>query len=123
MQPLGWGSRMAFSAKACGPWGSSLARGVTNTGASLSSRSPGLPCEMSGSFLPSVHCRLFLRQSPPKSSDGSTESNKENAATESGSESSSQEATPEKGEKQDVTVGMGVNPCSNDGVFQYPVNL
>ncbi|NWX51996.1 RANB3 protein, partial [Steatornis caripensis] len=34
--------------------------------------------------------------SPPKSSDGSTESNKENAATESGSESSSQEATPEK---------------------------
>ncbi|NXD58953.1 RANB3 protein, partial [Corvus moneduloides] len=34
--------------------------------------------------------------SPPKSSEGSTESNKENAATESGSESSSQEATPEK---------------------------
>nr|XP_025961259.1 ran-binding protein 3 isoform X2 [Dromaius novaehollandiae] len=34
--------------------------------------------------------------SPPKSNDGSTESNKENAATESGSESSSQEATPEK---------------------------
>ncbi|NWR56695.1 RANB3 protein, partial [Bucorvus abyssinicus] len=34
--------------------------------------------------------------SPPKSSDSSTESNKENAATESGSESSSQEATPEK---------------------------
>ncbi|KFO90003.1 Ran-binding protein 3, partial [Buceros rhinoceros silvestris] len=34
--------------------------------------------------------------SPPKSSDGSIESNKENAATESGSESSSQEATPEK---------------------------
>uniref|UniRef100_A0A8C3KVW7 Ran-binding protein 3 n=1 Tax=Calidris pygmaea TaxID=425635 RepID=A0A8C3KVW7_9CHAR len=34
--------------------------------------------------------------SPPKSNEGSTESNKENAATESGSESSSQEATPEK---------------------------
>ncbi|KAK4807869.1 hypothetical protein QYF61_007775 [Mycteria americana] len=34
--------------------------------------------------------------SPPKSSEGSTESNKENAATESGSETSSQEATPEK---------------------------
>ncbi|NXC48592.1 RANB3 protein, partial [Penelope pileata] len=34
--------------------------------------------------------------SPPKSSEGSTESNKENAAAESGSESSSQEATPEK---------------------------
>ncbi|NXU53957.1 RANB3 protein, partial [Turnix velox] len=34
--------------------------------------------------------------SPPKSSEGSTESNQENAATESGSESSSQEATPEK---------------------------
>ncbi|XP_068276786.1 ran-binding protein 3 isoform X4 [Nyctibius grandis] len=34
--------------------------------------------------------------SPPKSHEGSTESNKENAATESGSESSSQEATPEK---------------------------
>ncbi|NXW56891.1 RANB3 protein, partial [Eurystomus gularis] len=33
--------------------------------------------------------------SPPKSNEGSTESNKENAATESGSESS-QEATPEK---------------------------
>ncbi|NXI71407.1 RANB3 protein, partial [Anseranas semipalmata] len=34
--------------------------------------------------------------SPPKSNEGSTESNKENAATESGSESSSQETTPEK---------------------------
>ncbi|KFQ31065.1 Ran-binding protein 3, partial [Mesitornis unicolor] len=34
--------------------------------------------------------------SPPKSNEGSSESNKENAATESGSESSSQEATPEK---------------------------
>ncbi|XP_072213531.1 ran-binding protein 3 isoform X8 [Excalfactoria chinensis] len=34
--------------------------------------------------------------SPPKSNEGSTESNKENAAAESGSESSSQEATPEK---------------------------
>ncbi|KAM9254784.1 ran-binding protein 3 isoform 3-T3 [Cariama cristata] len=34
--------------------------------------------------------------SPPKSNEGSTESNKENAVTESGSESSSQEATPEK---------------------------
>ncbi|NXO90190.1 RANB3 protein, partial [Certhia brachydactyla] len=34
--------------------------------------------------------------SPPKSNEGSTESNKENAATESGSELSSQEATPEK---------------------------
>ncbi|NXB12778.1 RANB3 protein, partial [Cnemophilus loriae] len=34
--------------------------------------------------------------SPPKSNEGSTESNKENATTESGSESSSQEATPEK---------------------------
>ncbi|NXT52888.1 RANB3 protein, partial [Pluvianellus socialis] len=34
--------------------------------------------------------------SPPKSNEGSTESNKENAATESGSDSSSQEATPEK---------------------------
>ncbi|KAM7081321.1 ran-binding protein 3 isoform 4-T4 [Ciconia maguari] len=34
--------------------------------------------------------------SPPKSNEGSTESNKENAATESGSETSSQEATPEK---------------------------
>ncbi|KFQ19488.1 Ran-binding protein 3, partial [Merops nubicus] len=34
--------------------------------------------------------------SPPKSNEGSAESNKENAATESGSESSSQEATPEK---------------------------
>ncbi|NXK48071.1 RANB3 protein, partial [Chauna torquata] len=34
--------------------------------------------------------------SPPKSNEGSTECNKENAATESGSESSSQEATPEK---------------------------
>ncbi|NXE39567.1 RANB3 protein, partial [Ptilorrhoa leucosticta] len=34
--------------------------------------------------------------SPPKLNEGSTESNKENAATESGSESSSQEATPEK---------------------------
>ncbi|NWS04654.1 RANB3 protein, partial [Motacilla alba] len=34
--------------------------------------------------------------SPPKSNEGSTESNKENAAIESGSESSSQEATPEK---------------------------
>ncbi|NXO42387.1 RANB3 protein, partial [Locustella ochotensis] len=34
--------------------------------------------------------------SPPKSNEGSTESNKENAPTESGSESSSQEATPEK---------------------------
>ncbi|NWT99386.1 RANB3 protein, partial [Urocynchramus pylzowi] len=34
--------------------------------------------------------------SPPKSNEGSTESNKENTATESGSESSSQEATPEK---------------------------
>ncbi|KFU84900.1 Ran-binding protein 3, partial [Chaetura pelagica] len=34
--------------------------------------------------------------SPPKSNEGSTESNKENPATESGSESSSQEATPEK---------------------------
>lgn len=78
---------------------------------------------MSRSFLPSVHCRLFLWQSPPKSGDGSTESNKENAATESGSESSSQEATPEKGEKQNVTVGVGVNPCLNYGIFQYPLNL
>ncbi|KFV59773.1 Ran-binding protein 3, partial [Tyto alba] len=34
--------------------------------------------------------------SPPKSNEGSAESNKENTATESGSESSSQEATPEK---------------------------
>ncbi|NXK89596.1 RANB3 protein, partial [Formicarius rufipectus] len=34
--------------------------------------------------------------SPPKSNEGSTESNKENAAVDSGSESSSQEATPEK---------------------------
>ncbi|NXG04496.1 RANB3 protein, partial [Sakesphorus luctuosus] len=34
--------------------------------------------------------------SPPKSNEGSTESNKENATTESVSESSSQEATPEK---------------------------
>ncbi|KAM6396084.1 ran-binding protein 3 isoform 2-T2 [Rhynochetos jubatus] len=34
--------------------------------------------------------------SPPKSNEGSTESNKENAAAESGSESSSQEPTPEK---------------------------
>ncbi|KAJ7308422.1 hypothetical protein JRQ81_008968 [Phrynocephalus forsythii] len=34
--------------------------------------------------------------SPPKSSEASTDSNKENAAGDSGSESSSQEATPEK---------------------------
>ncbi|NXD30202.1 RANB3 protein, partial [Spelaeornis formosus] len=34
--------------------------------------------------------------SPPKSNEGGTDSNKENAATESGSESSSQETTPEK---------------------------
>ncbi|NXW03007.1 RANB3 protein, partial [Fregetta grallaria] len=59
--------------------------------------------------------------SPPKSNEGSTESNKENAATESGSESSSQEATPEKGEKQNIILGMVVNPCLNDCIFQYPV--
>ncbi|XP_015507317.1 ran-binding protein 3 isoform X1 [Parus major] len=39
---------------------------------------------------------VSIHYSPPKSNEGSTESNKENASTESGSESSSQEATPEK---------------------------
>lgn len=64
-------------------------------------------------FLPAVYPLLFLQQSPPKSNEGSTESNKENAATESGSESSSQEATPEKGEKRNMILGMVVNPCLN----------
>ncbi|KFW75796.1 Ran-binding protein 3, partial [Manacus vitellinus] len=60
----------------------------------ISSRSvPGLP---SGWDLKLNSKAAASGLSPPKSNEGSTESNKENAATESGSESSSQEATPEK---------------------------